>query len=420
MSKRVRPSPLVPVVARHAIASVDPVGARALSRALADHVVSTTREGYSSAAKKYLRFCSDRNVEPYPAESLWVAAYIIDVVSSIKVQSLKVYLAAIQYTQVLEGYQWSLAGDELIRRARRFVKRRHPSPDKAPKFPVSLCALLRMVPHIAGWPNWDRICHDDLVFIAASVIAICGFLRGGEFLSYSGSARPVLKHQDVYFRSVGGRLAICIRISQPKNLWWIQFAAVTCFCPGPSFRLSPVVALRMYRRYSSVHLSDSGPAFVLSNGSALSRSFMVSRTAELLSAAGIALQSEAGAVAPVKAASWRAGGVRSALDANISGPMIMALGRWRSMAWESYMLQNTNDLQMSMQAMWNEGIRQDSVDSVPHRASVVGVLNPAAEFIHDDGDVRSEINARIVCRSSNQNAPIDSQSVTSVSRIAMG
>ena len=420
MSKRVRPSSLVPVVARHAIASVDPVGARALSRALADHVVSTTREGYSSAAKKYLRFCSDRNVEPYPAESLWVAAYIIDVVSSINVHSLKVYLAAIQYTQVLEGHQWSLAGDELIRRALRFVKRRHPSPDKAPKFPVSLCALLKMVHHITGWPNWDQICHDDLVFIAASVIAICGFLRGGAFLSYSGSARPVLKHRDVYFRSVGGRLAVCIRISQPKNLWWIQFAAVTCFCPGPSFRLSPVVALRMYRRFSSVRLSDNGPAFVLNGGSALSRSFMVSRTAELLSAAGIALQSESGAAAPVKAASWRAGGVRSALDANISGPMIMALGRWRSIAWESYMLQNTSDLQRSMQAMWSEGLRQVEGSNAPHRASVVGVLNPTAELVHNDGDVRSEIRALLVCRSSIRDVPFNSRSVTSVSRMAMG
>ena len=132
MSKRVRLPPLVPIVARHAISSLDPVGARALSGALTDHVVSSTREGYSSAAKKYLQFCSDRGIEPYPADGLWVAAYIVDVVTSIKVSSLKVYLAAIQYTQVLVGHPWTLSGNELIRRALRFVKRRHPGPTKAP------------------------------------------------------------------------------------------------------------------------------------------------------------------------------------------------------------------------------------------------------------------------------------------------
>jgi hypothetical protein len=91
-----------------------------------------------------------------------------------------------------------------------------------------------MVCHIEVWPNWGQICHD-LVFMAASAIAICGFLRGGKFLSYSGSARPVLRHKD-------------------------------------------------------------------------------------------------------KAASRRAGGMRSALDAGIIGPMIMAMGRWRSLAWESYIV----------------------------------------------------------------------------------
>jgi hypothetical protein len=126
---------LVPVVARHAIAREDPVGARALNEALTHHVVSTAREGYSSAAKKCLRFCSDRCIEPYPAEDLWVAAYIIDVVSSIKISSPKVYLAAMQYTQVLEEHRWTLAGNELIRRALRFVKRRQPGPDQGSQIP---------------------------------------------------------------------------------------------------------------------------------------------------------------------------------------------------------------------------------------------------------------------------------------------
>ena len=56
---------------------------------------------------------------------------------------------------------------------------------------------------------------------------------------------------------------------------------------------------------------------------------------------------------PVKAASWRAGGVRSALDASVSGPVIMALGRWRSNAWESYLMQTTSDLKGAQLAMWS-------------------------------------------------------------------
>jgi len=403
-------------VARHAIARIDPFGAAAISEALTDHVVSTTREGYCSAVKKYLQFCEDREIVAFPADELWVAYYILDVVSSIKVSSLKVYLAAIQYCQVLEGFPWTLSGGELIRRALRFVKRKHPGPAKAAKFPVSLGALLRIVCYIEGWPNWSVMCHDDLVFVAASTIAVCGFLRGGEFLTYPRSARPVLKHKDVFLRSVGGRQAVCVKIAEPKTLWWLQHADVTCFCPGITSALSPVVSLRMYRKFSTVRLLKTGPAFVRSDGTALSRSYMVARTAELLAAAGIGLQSEAGAPAPVKAASWRAGGVRSALDAGISGPMIMAMGRWRSLAWESYMLQNTEDLQRAMQAMWSEGSRQGR--ELPHRASWVGNLNPVEVLANDDGDINSDVQALLVCRSSAPSAPQAPR--LSVSRVATG
>ena len=78
--------------------------------------MSTTRDGYCSV-KKYVRFGDDRGLELFPADELWVTAYIIDVVSSIKISSLKVYLAAIQFTQVLEGHPYALAltGSELVR-----------------------------------------------------------------------------------------------------------------------------------------------------------------------------------------------------------------------------------------------------------------------------------------------------------------
>ena len=41
------------------------------------------------------------------------------------------------------------------------------------------------------------------------------------------------------------------------------------------------------------------------------------------------------------------------IDANIPSPIIMAMGRWRSIAWESYVLHDTSDLQRAMQSMWS-------------------------------------------------------------------
>ena len=44
------------------------------------------------------------------------------------------------------------------------------------------------------------------------------------------------------------------------------------------------------------------------------------------------------------AASWRAGGVRTAMDAGVHEYTIMAYGRWTSKAWKSYMQTSNLDL----------------------------------------------------------------------------
>ena len=79
---------------------------------------------------------------------------------------------------------------------------------------------------------------------------------------------------------------------------------------------------------------------------------MVSRTATLLDRAQYFGVDGAGQRTVIKASSWRAGGVRSATDAGIAGPVIMALGRWRSLAWAAYALYDVKDLQHAASRMW--------------------------------------------------------------------
>jgi hypothetical protein len=71
---------------------------------------------------------------------------------------------------------------------------------------------------------------------------------------------------------------------------------------------------------------------------------MVSRTADLMASAGIPAVDSVGKVLPVKAASWRAGAVRSAMDAGLSETMIMEYGRWKSVAWRHYLMHTPYDL----------------------------------------------------------------------------
>jgi len=111
--------------------------------------------------------------------------------------------------------------------------------------------------------------------------------------------------------------------------------------------------VRVWREYSCrlKVVDGDGPAFCL-NEAALTRDYMVNRTTVLMMEAGISFVDNTGSPMDMKASSWRSGAVCSAVAAGISGPHIMALGRWTSQAWLNYLIQAPPDLQGAAQSMW--------------------------------------------------------------------
>jgi hypothetical protein len=268
----------------------------------------------------------------------------------------------------------------------RYLKRKYPRKGKAHKLSITCAILVRLIELIPGYPNWLLMSHNDRAFIAASMIGVCGFLRGGEFLAYPGSRRPLLRKKDVRVVQEDGGSAVKVSIVQPKNMWWLDSAEVTCFNPPAGVAMcDTVTALRLFWSIAEAQgrpLSETGPAFVMEGGAPLSREFMVRRTQELLLAADIQVFDLAGKPAPVRAASWRAGGVRSALDAQVPVPMIMMLGRWKSIAWDNYYMQTRDDIQRAQMAMW-----RPSPSASPATSLRVGDLVPNAVFASVDDDV---------------------------------
>ena len=125
---------------------------------------------------------------------------------------------------------------------------------------------------------------------------------------------------------------------------------------------------------AGVVLTDRGAAFKLSSDATLSRDWMVKRSAGLLAMAGVQFLGENGMVTCVKAASWRAGAVRSAIDAKIPSPTIMALGRWRSYAWLSYASFTEAERDVAMASIW----RAKEAPMAP--IAKVGITCPEIEF----------------------------------------
>ena len=148
---------------------------------------------------------------------------------------------------------------------------------------------------------------------------------------------------------------------------------------------APARLLSSYRGLSIPALGPKDAAFRMEDGTTMSRGFMVDRTKALLAQAAISVVDDLGQPMVVRLASWRAGGVRSALDWGIPPPLIKAMGRWRSDAWQSYVDVSLCDIRKAAELMWSEA-------PPPPRSSLVGIRGSGAQLPAVAGDdVRPEV-----------------------------
>ena len=349
---------LTHVLSRSEVAGCDPGLGAVLGEALVGYNVEGTTSRYCQLAARYMEFCALRRLRPWPATHLTVCAWILRLMTSVQPSSLKMYLAAVRFAHVSNGHgEWVLTATQcdFVRRVLRYVKRRFPCSTKASKVPISLAMLRRILSLLPGWPAYEQMAYDDLLFACASVVGVHGFLRGGEFLYKPKQDRPILRAARMRVQFVQGGLALTVRVPQPKTQWFQSEVSVPVFASAADG--DPFCPVRLWRAlcqrspFADKSVGPSLPAFHNRDGSPLLVTTMSARTTTLLSAAGVRMIDGRGNAVKVKAASWRAGGVRSAVDAGMPEALIMDLGRWKSYAWMHYLLHTTHDIRAASARM---------------------------------------------------------------------
>jgi hypothetical protein len=377
----------------HELTRNAPAHAAILQGVLATYVVPKTSSNYSGMALRYVNYCKILNMQPFPADGVKVSAWILRLMTSVKPTSLKVYLAAVRFAQINLGLEWKLDGDVTIHRTRRWCKRNFPCGGKALKVAVSLAVLRQILPHLPGWPSLTALSYADLLFACASVIGCCGFLRGGEFLYKLRQSRPILLSSHISVSTIRGTPCLVVRVPQPKEEWWSEAVNVPIF--QSSDPASPFNPLLLWKELGSrsrhvdqgVPSSSRLPAFHNADGSPLRRDVMATRTTQLLIQAGIGVVDPKGRPTSVKSASWRAGGVRTAVDAGLEESLIMEFGRWRSNAWRNYLTHTHLDLYAASRAMWRHAGSAPPVSSL----RVGGEVSPGPQMRSDDDAVVASV-----------------------------
>lgn len=167
------------MTAGHPISQLDPVMRDMVKEAMNGSVQSGTLSSYETGASKYMDFCDMYGLEYWPVQVIWLVAWMRYMASSIKISSLKMYMAGVRFFHESAGHKWVAGGHVGVRRMLRFLKRRFPQRDKGEKTPVTTQVLRQILPKLKGWPSPDDMSADDVMFSAASLVAVTGFLRGG-------------------------------------------------------------------------------------------------------------------------------------------------------------------------------------------------------------------------------------------------
>lgn len=320
-------------MASHTIATADINVARGLSDLLLHAVVPGTLSTYSTGFSSLAQFCSPRGLQSMPVDAISLCAWMSAVCPRLKPKSVAKYISGIRWAHLMNGLQWTLSGHPLVRATMRALQRKFPASNKLHKFPMSVTVLLKLCRLLRGWPVLRQLDYNDLLWACASSVAVFAALRGGEFFKRKGATRPVLLRSMVRASTSEQPLrAVFIEVPAPKTAVSAESQTAVAASPCGHFELDPWVLWREYdkRRLELHQPRPTCPAFQLRSGRAMDGEFMLGIAGRLCQRGGVEVLNHDGSNVPVRAASWRAGYVLSARDADISEQTIDVTGRWKS------------------------------------------------------------------------------------------
>ena len=301
---------------------------REVLQLIENSVAPSTRRTYRSAQNRYLSFCQLANVIPFPVSTHILCQFVAFLGSQgVKHQSAKSYLSAVRHAQITAGFQDPFRNADLSRLecVLKGLKRQQacqgtPAKTRLPITPDILRSLKQL---------WDpSASNQDVAMLwAACTLGFFGFLRCGEFTCPSRQAYDPSCHlslEDVAIDSPTTPSIMRVTLKQSKTDPFRQ--GVDIFLGATKNPLCPVMAMLAYL---AIRGSAAGPLFIRSNGSPLTRSFLVDSLKTALSQCGID-------PAKYNGHSFRIGAATTAAACGIPDATIKMLGRWQSSAYSLY------------------------------------------------------------------------------------
>lgn len=296
-----------------------------------------TRASYETGINTFRSFCAMHNVD-FNKRSWFTSEHVMisftchcaDVLK-IAFGTIKTYLAGIRSYCIEQGLgnpflhlngQPMLQLDRILRGIRK-----HQKPSENKRLPITSNILMKLCHTLDG--NIFGI-YTDLLMKAACCLAYFGFLRCGEFTTYS-------RHFNVECDLCLGDVTLDLKTDTGVCYLRLKASKTDPFRQGyviPYFvmqsAICPVKILVNYleaRRKINMHLN--APLFLFPDGTHLTRSLFLDMLGTVCLQAGINPSGYQGH-------SFRIGAATDCAKQNIPDHLIQVLGRWRSSCYKTY------------------------------------------------------------------------------------
>ena len=280
-------------------------------------VTNTTKQQYSLALHRYIRFCQSLNLVTFPLHQQNLVLYASDLSNTISYAAINTQLSALKFFSHKYGYPGDFGQFRRLYMVLRGIKR---STDKLhrkkKRNPITPDILHKLHFHLF---SSHRHYSDKCMLWAAMVCAFFGFLRISEFTSD-------------HAKSYKADSTLCIDdVTQHNNIYTlhIKSSKTDPFRFGVDVRLAsnnsmlcPVQAISSYLK---CHPTGEGPLFTFINGHFLTRQSFSRVLKELLPDNPL-----------ISTHSFRIGAATTAASIGLPRWLIKSLGRWNSDCFRQY------------------------------------------------------------------------------------
>ena len=282
---------------------------------------TSTHKTYKSAEKRYLQFCNQFSVKPFPASESALCYYVACLgQEGLTHATIKTYLAGVRQIQIAQGFpDLAIQTMPRLRQIIRGVRVEQGKLGRAPRtrLPITPAILRKM----------KKIWEEQGVSWAASTLAFFAFCRSGEItVPCEGGYDPTahLSFNDLAVDNAKLPSQLSMRLKKTKTDPFREGVRVTIGVTKDD--LCPIGAMMAYLVYRG---SKDGPLFCWPDGTPLTRTRFVQETRTALTKANLPAKDFAGH-------SFHIGAASTAAAVGLEDSLIQTLGRWKSAAYLLY------------------------------------------------------------------------------------